>query len=90
MSTTQATFLGGDPSIRMPGRSDLMSLSTINQKNDQVKTTTSRFTTMRGASNNLTTNDIAGKFLFAIHSHVTVRCLTKTSWIKGNQQARVS
>ena len=44
----------------MPSRSDLMSLATISGKQDQVKTTTGRFTTVRNASNNLNTNDIDG------------------------------
>ena len=57
-----SAFLGGDPfNVPMPNRSDLMSLSTINAKNDQVKTTTGKFSTMRGVSNNLNTVDIAGK-----------------------------
>ena len=55
-------FLGGDPdNVAMPSRSDLMSLSTINNKVDNVKTTTGKFTTMRSASNNLATDDIQGK-----------------------------
>ena len=42
-------------------RSDLMSLSTINQNKDSMKTNTKKFTTYRMASNNLTTGDIYGK-----------------------------
>ena len=37
-------FLGGDPdNVPMPGRQDLMSLSTITAKVDNVKTTTGKF-----------------------------------------------
>ena len=46
----------------MPNRADLMSLQTINAKQDSTKTTTSRFTTVRNTSNNLHTNDIEGKY----------------------------
>lgn len=56
-------FLGGDPgNSSMMNRADLMSLSTINQKNDNAKTTTKKLQTTRLDSNNLNTNDIAGKY----------------------------
>ena len=45
----------------MPGRGDLMSLSTI-QKKDGMKTTTTKFCTGRALSNNMRTDDITGKF----------------------------
>ena len=45
----------------MPNRSDLMSLQTINARQDQAKVTTQKMTTLRNTSNNLTTNDIEGK-----------------------------
>ena len=39
-----SAFLGGDPiNTTMPNRADLMSLSTINNKMDNAKTTTKRF-----------------------------------------------
>lgn len=47
----------------MPNRSDLMSLSVINADKDLMKTTTSKFTSPRGLSNNLATNDITGKYI---------------------------
>ena len=40
-----------------------MALSTINNKADNIKTTTNRFTTARNTSNNLWTTDIDGKFI---------------------------
>jgi hypothetical protein len=81
-------FFGGDDGVKMPSRSDLMSLSTINKKADAVKVTTSKFTTMRGASNNLTTNDISGKKLkIVVSNFVTYRRLTQTSWFEANCQA---
>jgi hypothetical protein len=45
----------------MLNRADLMSLNTIHQRQDGMKTTTSKFQTGRGLSHNLTTNDIGGK-----------------------------
>lgn len=45
----------------MPQRKDLMSLSTI-RAGDGMKTTTSKFTTVRGASSNMATKDIDGKY----------------------------
>lgn len=45
----------------MPNRRDLMSLSVINADKDLMKTTTSKFSSPRFASNNLSTNDIDGK-----------------------------
>ncbi len=42
-------------------RSDLISLSTINQKKDSMKTNTKKFSTMRTFSNNMDTSDISGK-----------------------------
>ena len=48
----------------MPGRADLMSLSTIDAQRDNMKTTTFKFQTGRDLSNNLTTTDIAGKLYF--------------------------
>mmetsp|Transcript_9374 Transcript_9374/g.14267 ORF Transcript_9374/g.14267 Transcript_9374/m.14267 type:complete len:92 (+) Transcript_9374:31-306(+) len=41
-------------------RSDLMSLSTINQQKDSMKTNTKKFSTMRTFSNNMGTSDISG------------------------------
>lgn len=52
--------LTGD--FSMPNRADLMSLSTISKKKDQVSTSTyDRFSTIRNTSNNLVTGDIDGK-----------------------------
>ena len=45
----------------MPNRADCMSLATINKKQDQTNTTTSKFGTIRNTSNNLNTSDIEGK-----------------------------
>ena len=45
----------------MLNRADLMSLNTIGAKVDGMKTTTSKFATVRGVSHNLATNDIQGK-----------------------------
>jgi len=46
----------------MPNRADLMSLSTISKKKDQVSTSTyDRFSTIRNTSSNLATADIDGK-----------------------------
>ena len=42
----------------MPGRRDLMSLSTINPQVDNMKTTTKKFISGRAESNNLNTSDI--------------------------------
>ena len=53
--------LGLTGDFPMPNRSDLMSLQTISAKQDQVKQTTAKFSTMRNASNNLATSDIQGK-----------------------------
>ena len=57
--------LTGD--FAMPNRADLMSLQTINQKQDNVATKTGKFTTIRNASNNLNTSDIDGKSHAAHH-----------------------
>lgn len=46
----------------MPNRKDLMSLSTLSAERDAMKTTTSKFYTRRGMSQNLTVADILGKF----------------------------
>lgn len=51
----------------MPGRKDLMSLSTVNADRDAMKTTTSKFYTRRGLSQNLTVGDILGKFPFMVN-----------------------
>ena len=48
----------------MPNRADCMSLSTINTRKDQMKTTTFKFMTNRAQSNNMSTNDIFGKLYF--------------------------
>ena len=45
----------------MPNRADLMSLNTINKKQDQSNTSTAKFNTIRNTSTNLSTNDIQGK-----------------------------
>ena len=58
--------LSGD--FAFPQRADLMSLQTINSKQDQTKTTTAKLTTNRALSNNLQTNDIQGKLGFALTS----------------------
>ena len=42
----------------MPNRADLMSLQTINKKQDQTGTTTAKFNTIRNQSQNLQTGDI--------------------------------
>ena len=58
--TTQSRFM--DPfNFPMPNRKDLMSLSTIDAKKDYMKTTTSKFTSKRAASTNLSNADIEGK-----------------------------
>ena len=63
---TQAQFGGtatslGDPfNYPMPGRKDLMSLSTIDWGKDNMKTTTRKFQTRRFESTNLNTQDITG------------------------------
>ncbi len=44
----------------MPGRKDLMSLSTIDASKDAMKTTTRKFATKRFESSNLHTGDIEG------------------------------
>jgi hypothetical protein len=44
----------------MPGRKDLMSLSTVKPHVDNVKTTTKNFVTGRRTSYNLDTSDITG------------------------------
>jgi len=44
----------------MPGRKDLMSLSTIDAFKDNMKTTTRKFDTRRMESSNLHTSDIIG------------------------------
>ncbi len=44
----------------MPGRKDLMSLSTIDFGRDNMKTTTRKFASRRFESTNLTTADIHG------------------------------
>ena len=63
-------FLGGDPdACPMPGRGDLMSLSTINNKVDNVKTTTGRFQTIRSVSNNLATSDIQGRYTASLQTN---------------------
>ena len=48
----------------MPGRKDLMSLSTIDFGKDNMKTTTRKFATGRFDSANLNTGDIDGMNLF--------------------------
>ena len=54
--------LGLTGDYAMPNRADLMSLSTINQKQDAVKTSTKTFgNTIRNTSLNLNTSDITGK-----------------------------
>jgi len=45
----------------MPNRVDTMSLSTIGNQRDGMKTTTAKFESIRTASNNLHTGDIHGK-----------------------------
>lgn len=54
-------FFGADPTMRMSGRGDTMSLNTVNARADHVKVTTTKFCTKRALSNNLNTDDIAGK-----------------------------
>jgi hypothetical protein len=44
----------------MPGRRDLMSLSSIEAYKDGMKTTTRKFSTRRFESSNLSTTDIEG------------------------------
>lgn len=53
----------------MPNRADLMSLSVINKDKDYMKTTTSKFISMRSASMNLHTRDIDGKLLNEFSNH---------------------
>ena len=53
--------LGLTGDFAMPNRADLMSLNTINKKQDQSNTTTAKFNTMRNQSSNLNTSDIGGK-----------------------------
>ena len=57
-----ATATATDPfNYRMGSRADLMSLSTINQTKDNMKTTTMKFESRRQVSQNLNTRDIDGK-----------------------------
>jgi len=42
----------------MPGRKDTMMLSSIRAESDGMKTTTTKFMSMRGTSKNLDTGDI--------------------------------
>ena len=63
--------LTGD--FAMPNRADCMSLATINKKQDQVGTSTSKFGTIRNTSNNLNTGDIEGKYFnFCSINSITV------------------
>ena len=65
------TLGGSDPfNYPMPGRKDLMSLSTINQ-GDTAKVTTKQFTTSRYDSFNLQTKDIEGKLASVV---IILRC----------------
>ena len=56
----QSMYMGDPYDYPMPGRKDLMSLSSIQGTKDGCKTTTNPFITKRMASNNLTTLDIEG------------------------------
>jgi|FrelakmetLWP11LW_1041352.scaffolds.fasta_scaffold53317_3 hypothetical protein len=75
--------LTGD--FAMPNRADLMSLSTISKKKDQVNTSTyDRFSTIRNTSSNLATSDIDGKSLKQKTDDFTVtrfRCDFQASWL---------
>ena len=59
--------LSGD--FAFPNRADLMSLQTINKKQDQTNTNTAKFNTIRNQSDNLNTTDIAGKFQKQTYAH---------------------
>ena len=81
--------LTGD--FSMPNRADLMSLSTISKKKDQVSTSTyDRFSTIRNTSNNLATGDIDGKSISKtlkgqLQLSVThFRCGSHTAWFEEN------
>lgn len=64
--------LGLTGDFAMPNRCDLMSLQTINAKQDQVNTSTAKFNSKRFESSNLATKDIEGKLpLFLITEIVT-------------------
>lgn len=52
----------------MPNRVDCMSLSTISGMKDGMKTTTVKFQSVRGTSQNLSTKDIDGKLLLFSHN----------------------
>ena len=65
MNTVSTSNGRPDPfNFPMPNRADLMSLSTINDKKDNMKTTTVKFQSFRSTSQNLVTNDIQGKLPF--------------------------
>ena len=50
----------------MPNRTDTMSLNAIRAEQDGMKTSTVKFSTVRGNSVNLHTNDIDGKLQFLL------------------------
>jgi hypothetical protein len=62
----------------MPNRADLMSLSKIDAGKDMMKTTTSKFTSPRGLSNNLATTDIDGA-VPKLHGNKNIQA-TKQQW----------
>lgn len=64
-AATSNGFSRPDPfNFPMPNRNDCMSLSSIRAEKDGMKTTTFKFQTGRGNSNNLNTRDIDGKLYF--------------------------
>lgn len=68
----------------MPGRRDLMNLSTIGNT-DNMKTTTKNFITGRYVSNNLNTSDIEGTSSLQDNNISFHRCITKVAWLKESQ-----
>ena len=69
----------------MPGRKDLMSLSTLNAERDAMKTTTSKFYTRRGMSQNLTVSDILGKFLSSLFKLIEIVFIGAVPKLHGNR-----
>jgi hypothetical protein len=88
----KATRPSIDPfNFPMPGRKDLMSLSTLNADRDAMKTTTSKFYTRRGMSQNMQVNDILGKFLSLLKSlTITLHNVGAVPKLHGNKNVQSS
>lgn len=74
----------------MPGRKDLMSLSTLTAERDAMKTTTSKFYTRRGMSQNLTVGDILGKFPFLLFLQLINMLTGAAPKLHGNRQVQAT